>query len=96
MKLISYYAKVELFRVVSENSRRRTRPIDLRFLLSWCWNCQINSALRFLKETTSGGVLPLTDEVMSQLKQKHPNPQAAQLGSLLFGPMDNEFPDKLL
>ena len=57
---------------------------------------QINSALRFLSETTSGGVLPLTDEVMSQLKQKHPNPQPAQLGSLLFGPMDDEFPDKLL
>ena len=32
---------------------------------------QINSALRFLSETTSGGVLSLTDEVMSQLKQKH-------------------------
>ena len=57
---------------------------------------QINSALRFLSETTSGGVLPLTDEVMSQLKQKHPNPQPEQLSSFLFGPMVDEFPDKLL
>ena len=48
---------------------------------------QINSALRFLTKTTSGGVLFLTDEVMSQLKQKHPNPQTAKLGSLLFGPI---------
>ena len=32
LKSTSYYANVELFKVVSGNSRRRTRPIDLRFL----------------------------------------------------------------
>ena len=42
----------------------------------------------FLSESTSGGVLPLTDEVMAQLQIKHPNPQPAKLGSLLFGPID--------
>ena len=56
---------------------------------------QINSALRFLSETTSGGVLSLTDEVMSQLKQKHPNPQSAKLGSLLFGPIDDQYPESV-
>ena len=56
---------------------------------------QINSALRFLNETTSGGVLALTDEVMTQLKQKHPIPQPAKLGSLLFGPIDDEFPESV-
>ena len=54
---------------------------------------QINSALRFLSESTSGGVLPLTDEVMAQLQIKHPEPQPAKLGSLLFGPIDDEFPE---
>ena len=48
---------------------------------------QIISALRFLNETTSGGVLALTDEVMTQLKQKHSIPQPARLGSLLFRPL---------
>ena len=66
MKLISYYAKVELFKVVSENSRCQNHPIDLRFLLRFVLEGQINSALRFLSGTTSGGVLSLTDEVMSQ------------------------------
>ena len=33
---------------------------------------QINSALRFLSESSSGGVLPLTDEVMAQLQLKQP------------------------
>ena len=56
---------------------------------------QINSALRFLTETTSGGVLCLTDEVMSQLKQKHPNPQSAKLGPLLFGPIVDQYAESV-
>ena len=56
---------------------------------------QINSALRFLSESTSGGVLSLTDEVMTQLQLKHPNPQPAKSGSLLFGPFDDEFPESV-
>ena len=55
---------------------------------------QINSALRFLSESSSGGVLALT-EVMTQLKQKHPSPQPAKLGSLIFGPIDNEIPESV-
>ena len=38
-------------------------------------------------------MLALTDEVMSHLKQKHPNPQSAKLGSLLFGPIDDQYPE---
>ena len=56
---------------------------------------QINSALRFLSETSSGGVVSLTDEVMSQLKQKHPNPQSAKLDSLLLGPIDDQYPESV-
>ena len=32
---------------------------------------------------------------MTQLKQKHPIPQPAKLGSLLFGPIDDEFPESV-
>lgn len=56
---------------------------------------QINAALRFVSESSSGGVLTLTDDVMAQLKEKHPDPQPAKLGSLLFGPIDDEFPETL-
>ena len=56
---------------------------------------QINSALRFLSESSSGGVLALTDKVMTQLKQKRPNPQPAKLGSLIFGPIDDEIPESV-
>lgn len=56
---------------------------------------QINAALRFVSESSSGGVLPLTDDVMAQLKEKHPNPQPTKLGSLLFGPIVVEVPETL-
>ena len=56
---------------------------------------QINSALRFLSESTSGGVLPLTDQVMGQLRLKHPNLQPVKSDLLLFGPIDDEFPESV-
>ena len=56
---------------------------------------QINSALRFLGETSTGGVLELTDDVMAQLKEKHPNPQPTTLGSLLFGPINDDIPESV-
>ena len=45
---------------------------------------QINSALQYLREDDSGGVLPLTD----------PDGQRAKLGSLLFGPVE-DIPDSV-
>ncbi|EDO35883.1 predicted protein [Nematostella vectensis] len=50
---------------------------------------QINSALRYLTKSDCGGVLSLTDDVMRQLQEKHPNAQPAKLGSLLFGPAED-------
>ena len=50
---------------------------------------QINSALRYLSEDDSRGVLPLTDDVVRQLREKHPDAQRAKLGSLLFGPVED-------
>ena len=52
-------------------------------------NGQINSALRYLSDNSCEGVLPLTDEVMEQLHEKHPAPNNAKLGSLLFGPIED-------
>ena len=57
---------------------------------------QINAVLRLVRELSSGGVLPLTDDLMAQLEEKYPNPQPAKLGSLLFGPMDDASPRNTL
>ena len=56
---------------------------------------QVNSALRYLSDDQGGGILPLSDDVMEQLKEKHPEPQGVQLGYLLFGPIE-DVPDTVL
>ena len=55
---------------------------------------QINSALRYLSGENRGGVLPLTDDVMKQLREKRPEAQEAQLGTLVFGPTE-QVPDSI-
>ena len=40
-------------------------------------------------------MLALTDEALTQLKQKHPTPQQGKLSSLLFGPSDDQFPESV-
>ena len=32
---------------------------------------------------------------MKQLREKHPDPQSAKLGSILFGPIEDEMPEAL-
>ena len=39
-------------------------------------------------------VLPLSDDVMAQLREKNPSPQEARLGSLLFRPVE-DVPDSI-
>ena len=56
---------------------------------------QINSALRFLSETSTGDVLELTDDGMAQLKEKHSNLQPTTLGSLIFQPIDDDIPESV-
>ena len=48
---------------------------------------QINSAMQFSNDDTSGGVLPQTDDVMLQLREKHPEPQPIKSKVLLRGPV---------
>ena len=50
---------------------------------------EINSALRYLSEGDSGGLFPLTDDVMKQLMDKHLSAQEARLGSLVYGPIED-------
>ena len=52
-------------------------------------SAQINSTLCYLSENDGGGVLPVTDDVMAQLRDKHPSPQEDRLGYLLYGSVEN-------
>ena len=55
---------------------------------------QIKSAMRFLDKDGNHRVLSLTEEIMNQLRQKHPEAQEATLRALLFGPIE-EIPDAI-
>ena len=48
---------------------------------------KVHAALRFLSEEANGAVLPLSDEVIEALSEKHPSPADIQPNSLLFVPV---------
>ena len=77
------------------NSRRATDPPNrAKIFANLVMTGQVNSALRYLSDDQGGGILPLSDDVMEQLKEKPPEPQGVQLGSLLSGPIE-DVPDIL-
>ena len=77
------------------DSRRATDPPNrAKIFANLVMTGQVNLALRYLSDDQGGGILPLSDDVMEQLKEKHPEPQGVQLGSLLFGPI-KDVPDTL-
>ena len=70
------------------NSRRATDPPNrAKIFANLVMTGQVNSALRYLSDDQGGGIFPLSDDVMEQWKEKHPEPQGIELGSLLFGPI---------
>ena len=48
---------------------------------------KVHATLQFLSEEANGAVLPLSDEVIEALSEKHPSPVDIQPNSLLFGPV---------
>ena len=75
-------------------SRKADPPNTAKIFAKLVMEGQINAALRYLSDSDSKGILPLTDDVMEQLHAKHPEPQEARLGSLLYGPIE-DIPDCL-
>ena len=55
---------------------------------------QVKSAIRFLDKNGNHGILSLTEEIINQLRQKHPEAQEATHGALLHGPIE-EIPDTI-
>ncbi|PFX32600.1 hypothetical protein AWC38_SpisGene2570 [Stylophora pistillata] len=77
------------------NPRRPTDPPNrAKIFANLVMKGQVNSALRYLSVDQGGGILPLSDDVTEQLKEKHLDPQGIQLGFLLFGPIE-DVPDSM-
>ena len=72
------------------NSRRATDPPNrAKIFANLVMTGQVNSALRYLSDDQGGRILPLSDDVMEQLKEKQPEPQGVQLGSFLFSSIED-------
>ena len=74
-----------------QKSCRNDPPNKAKIFAKLVMERQISSALRYLIENDGRGVLRRTDDVLRQLREKHPEAQDAKLGSLLFGPVE-DFP----
>ena len=80
--------------IIIGRSRKIEPPNKAKIFAKLVMESQTNAALRYLSDNDSKGVLPLSDDVMEQLQEKHPEPHEARLGSLLFGPIE-DIPDCL-
>ena len=79
----------------NQNDKRPSRiSLCQKHLFHWCKYFTGVSTYRCkyfftgVSDDDCGGVLPLTDDVMRQLHEKHPEAQDAKLGSILFGPVE--------
>ena len=76
------------------SSKRAEQPNKAKVFANLVMRGQIHSTLRYLCDDNGGGVLPLSDDVMRQLKEKQPEAQEARLGYLLFVPVE-DIPDSV-
>ena len=62
--------------------------VSIIYIFIYIFMC-VGEANKIKINKNSKGLLPLSDDVMEQLQEKHPEPQEARLGSLLFGPIED-------
>ena len=71
------------------------RNKTLRYIIHYIYYSDLKNNLFHSNSThDGGGVLPLSDDVMAQLREEHPSAQEVRLGSLLFGPVQ-DVPDSI-
>ena len=78
-------------RLIASHSKRnddQNAKIFARLILQG----KVNAALRYLDENGNSGVLSLTQEVLQELREKHPKPAKVQPHTLLMGPIDEVSP----
>ena len=68
---------------VSSKKPRRTEDVS-RIFAKLIMEGKISAALKFLETKTSKGILSLTDDILEELKEKHPHAATLQEHSLLL------------
>ena len=78
-------AKLIQRRLLSSKKPKSSEDIS-RIFAKLMMEGKISAALKFLDSESSGGVLPISNNVLEDLKSKHPKPEPILEESLLFGP----------
>ena len=74
------------------SSKSRSSEDNARIFSGLMFKGKINAALKFLSEESDHGMLLTNDEVLDELKRKHPEPASIPDNVLLEGPID-QFPE---
>ena len=72
-----------------QSSNKRKPEDTARVFAKLMMQGKINAALKFLSKESENGVLDLNDDVLRDLKKKHPEPSPIKENSLLNGPIEN-------
>ena len=76
-------------RKLTSSRRKRSQEDISRIFAKLIMEGKVSSALKFLDEQASSGVLTCTDEVLAELKSMHPSPSPVEDDSLLCGPVQH-------
>ena len=69
------------------SGKRRTSEDVSRIFAKLMMEGKVHNALKFLSDENDAGVLPANDDIIDELKLKHPPPQPIQPETLLQGPL---------
>ena len=83
--------ETEMMQKRFRSSTKRTADDSARSFAKLVWEGKINPALKMLTKDYENGVLQLDENVLKNLKSKHPAPAEIKQDSLLFGPI-NQLP----
>ena len=76
-----------------KSSKKQKSPEDVgRIFAKLIMEGKLSAAIKLLDNEGSNGVLKLTEEVMTELQEKHPKAEPVSSNCLLFGPL-NEVPE---
>ena len=81
--------KADVFKIELEKERNPKPQTEQKYLPTLIMEGQINSAMRFLNGDISRGILPLSNHIMLQLYEKHPETMPAKSSVLFRGPVED-------
>ena len=87
LELLMKETKLLQKKFISSKRPRKTEDIS-RIFAKLIMEGKVNAALKFLDTETSKGILSLSDEVLKELTEKHPEAAPICDETLLFGPID--------